>query len=833
MAGYYDKNKDYAAAIKKEKDPNKKNQLISERQNKIDAMNKAGTNKNGYTNNIYNTGNKNTGTSSSSGKGSSGGSSGGGSGSSGYFDQNKDYAAAIKNARTEAERQQLIAERQNKLNWMNSNGTNKGGWTNDIYNGGSTEANAPKGQYRNADAMLNNANKAAAPTTAATPTTETATTVEAATDPTAPTSFGTTDAAQKAALQAYITRQYAHQNAESGEGTYNGDGSMSLHDQTLLKSYQKNYNDAKAAGDQNGMALAHKAAEKLRDNYRYYPLANSNGYGLGQNNIGWVRDMVVRGDQLGNKMVDEYNRGTVTTTKYDKDGNFVNRYTGENIAAHDARVAKEMQRVNEKLAGQENNTFALRLSNPDDAKLSNAELLAKYGGGITEGNNGVGLYNAPTGRVSTGYASGGGGTGYANTAAAAGQNQMTAAGSPVGSTTANTIYDQFGYFDPNKDYAAAIKNASSTQEMVQLQKERQNKLNWMNANGTNKGYTNQIYTNYDNLFGEKQELPEYTGMTKDELFDGYNDMAASLEEQRRALLSAALAQNTAAQEKASGEYDELARQAYILKRQNENALPQQLAALGISGGGSESANLELAANYQNNLNSNEQARQQMLKDYALQALQARTQADSDISGYYADAKQQAMSAWQNEAANRNSWNQWAAGFGQQLKEYGDSLNSQTYQEILANKQYQDSLRQQQIDLALQMGDYKKLEAMGYDTTYLKRMQDAELEQLALDAMLTRANIAKVNSSVTRGSGGGTRSSKKGSGNSSGGNSGSNSSSSGTGTTDVSAEGLLKLQNLVKYYGTKSNPLVNTAIQNMLKNGIINEATYNAFLKTMK
>lgn len=44
---------------------------------------------------------------------------------------------------------------------------------------------------------------------------------------------------------------------------------------------------------------------------------------------------------------------------------------------------------------------------------------------------------------------------------------------------------------------------------------------------------------------------------------------------------------------------------------------------------------------------------------------------------------------------------------------------------------------------------------------------------------------------------------------------------------------MKLQNLVKYYGTKSNPLVNTAIQNMLKNGTINEATYNAFLKTMK
>ena len=828
MAGYYNPKKDYAAAIKAEKNPAKQAQLKAERQNKIDAMNAAGTNTKGYTNSIY-------GSSSGGGKkgnsGSSSGSSGSVSGSSGYFDKNLDYAAAIRNEKDPVKQAKLIAERQNKLNWMNASGTNTKGYTNDIY-GATPQASAPQGQYRSTEAALNNTNKAAIQPTATTQT-QTAAAAEAE-NPTAPTSFGSTDAAQRAALQAYITRQYAHQKAESGEGTYNGDGSMSLPDQTLLKGYQQKYNEAKAAGDQGGMTAAHKAAEKLRDNYRYYPLANSNGYGLGENNIGWIRDMVVRGDQLGNKMVDEYNRGTFTTTTYDKDGNFVNRYTGGDIAKHDARVAKEMQRVNEKLAGKENNTFAFRLSDPNDVSLSNAELLAKYGGGITEGNNGIGLYTAPNGTVMK-TTSGGGDSGMAASGTpltAAGYGGQAGYGTGT-DTAANSIYGQFGYFDPNKDYAAAIKNAASTQEMVQLEKERQNKLNWMNANGTNKGYTNQIYSNYNNLFGEKQELPEYTGMTKDELFGGYNEMAESLAEQRKALLSAALAQNTAEQEKANSNYDELARQAYILKRQNENALPQQLAALGISGGGSESANLSLAANYENNLASNEQARQQALRDYALQALQARTQADSDISGYFADAKQQAMNAWQNEAANRNSWNQWAAGYGQQLREYGDSLNSQTYQEILASKQYADTLRQQQIDLALQMGDYKKLAAMGYDTTYLKRMQDAELEQLALDAMLKRANIAKVNSSVTRGSGGGTRSSKKGSGKSNGGNGGSSSSGTGKGTTDVSAAGLMKLQNLVNYYGTKSNPLVNTAIQNMLKNGTINEATYNAFLKTMK
>ena len=92
MAGYYNPKKDYAAAIKNEKNPAKKEQLKAERQNKIDAMNAAGTNKKGYTNSIYG------GSYSSSGKGNaSSGGGGKGTGSGGYFDKNLDYAAAIRN----------------------------------------------------------------------------------------------------------------------------------------------------------------------------------------------------------------------------------------------------------------------------------------------------------------------------------------------------------------------------------------------------------------------------------------------------------------------------------------------------------------------------------------------------------------------------------------------------------------------------------------------------------------------------------------------------------------------------------------------------------------
>lgn len=191
MAGGFDKNKDYAAAIKNEKDPGKRNQLISERQNKLNWMNSTGRNKGGYTNSIY--GSKYS-TISEKGGSSGGGGWGGYSepdyaataaeakrqagyattvayqnaaqvklnnagleksmkatndtysgfnkatvdntrdessvnaaAAFGYFDPNKDYAADIAREKDPNKRSQLMQERNNKINWLNASGKNKWG----------------------------------------------------------------------------------------------------------------------------------------------------------------------------------------------------------------------------------------------------------------------------------------------------------------------------------------------------------------------------------------------------------------------------------------------------------------------------------------------------------------------------------------------------------------------------------------------------------------------------------------------------------------------------------------------------------------------------------
>ena len=769
----FDKNKDYAAAIKAATSQAEKNRLIAERQNKINWMNSTGNNKNGYTNDIYK---NNTGNSSFGGSSSKGGTSYGG------FDPNKDYAAAINSAKSQIERDRLIAERELKIAWQNATGQNKG-YTNDIYKkptssfGGTSSftppkiVDTPKGRYTDSfqdfsigidakdpqqkEAAQNRINSAIAAMQQNIEAYGTAT--PEMQDIFMRENQDYADQLRRMGVEPYQTGGRLYYNRlpsgeqKEPEGAYTGDHAMSLPDIALLRQYQTAYNDAKARGDETGMNAAHEMAEKLRANYREYPLKDSNGYGLGENDIGFIRDMTVRTDALGGRFVDEYNRNSVTTRKYDKDGNLQYTHTGS-IPRHDARAAKDFSETNRRLAlqGKDNNTFYSRVADPNDLSLSNGDFRTKY---------------ALAGSIDLG-------------------------GGPT-----NALEALFS--------SADIYNAS------------------------------QLKPEYAGNAFEGIDPGNYNGMTKQEIWDAYNGIAKNQADQRNSMLSQLLAQYDA--QKAQGEesFDDIARQAYIAKRQGETALPQRLAALGISGGGSESADLQLQANYQNNLNSNEQARQKMLKDYALQALIAQAQADSDISGYYSTANQNAMSAWQSELQNQNSWNQWAANFelqqqqmaesmrqwelnyALQKQQQADSLTDKEYEREWQERKYQDSLNQYALEMALKTGDYSKLAESGYNTDYLKQVQQAELEKMALEAAKLRSQLNK--------SGSGGRYSGK-SGNNGDGN-------NGPKPTDYPAGGLMKMLNTATFFGT-DNTLANYAYNNLVAGKKVSPETYEFFAKMM-
>ncbi len=769
----FDKNKDYAAAIKAATSQAEKNRLIAERQNKINWMNSTGNNKNGYTNDIYK---NNTGTSSFGGSSSKGGTSYGG------FDPNKDYAAAINSAKSQIERDRLIAERELKIAWQNATGQNKG-YTNDIYKkptysfGGTSSftppkiVDTPKGRYTDSfqdfsigidakdpqqkEAAQNRINSAIAAMQQNIEAYGTAT--PEMQDIFMRENQDYADQLRRMGVEPYQTGGRLYYNRlpsgeqKEPEGAYTGDHAMSLPDIALLRQYQTAYNDAKARGDETGMNAAHEMAEKLRANYREYPLKDSNGYGLGENDIGFIRDMTVRTDALGGRFVDEYNRNSVTTRKYDKDGNLQYTHTGS-IPRHDARVAKDFSETNRRLAlqGKDNNTFYSRVADPNDLSLSNGDFRTKY---------------ALAGSIDLG-------------------------GGPT-----NALEALFS--------SADIYNAS------------------------------QLKPEYAGNAFEGIDPGNYNGMTKQEIWDAYNGIAKNQADQRNSMLSQLLAQYDA--QKAQGEesFDDIARQAYIAKRQGETALPQRLAALGISGGGSESADLQLQANYQNNLNSNEQARQRMLKDYALQALIAQAQADSDISGYYSTANQNAMSAWQSELQNQNSWNQWAANFelqqqqmaesmrqwelnyALQKQQQADSLTDKEYEREWQERKYQDSLNQYALEMALKTGDFSKLAESGYNTDYLKQMQQAELEKMALEAAKLRSQLNK--------SGSGGRYSNN------------NEKEPDPTPQQLTDSGLLRLFNVASILGVDNklesvNTLANAAIHNLNATGKVSDNAYEIFRK---
>ncbi len=769
----FDKNKDYAAAIKAATSQAEKNRLIAERQNKINWMNSTGNNKNGYTNDIYK---NNTGTSSFGGSSSKGGTSYGG------FDPNKDYAAAINSAKSQIERDRLIAERELKIAWQNATGQNKG-YTNDIYKkptssfGGTSSftppkiVDTPKGRYTDSfqdfsigidakdsqqkEAAQNRINSAIAAMQQNIEAYGTAT--PEMQDIFMRENQDYADQLRRMGVEPYQTGGRLYYNRlpsgeqKEPEGAYTGDHAMSLPDIALLRQYKTAYNDAKARGDETAMKAAHEMAEKVRDNYRYYPLKDSNGYGLGENDIGFIRDMTVRTDALGGRFVDEYNRNSVTTRKYDKDGNLQYTHTGS-IPRHDARVAKDFSETNRRLAlqGKDNNTFYSRVADPNDLSLSNGDFRTKY---------------ALAGSIDLG-------------------------GGPT-----NALEALFS--------SADIYNAS------------------------------QLKPEYAGNAFEGIDPGNYNGMTKQEIWDAYNGIAKNQADQRNSMLSQLLAQYDA--QKAQGEesFDDIARQAYIAKRQGETALPQRLAALGISGGGSESADLQLQANYQNNLNSNEQARQKMLKDYALQALIAQAQADSDISGYYSTANQNAMSAWQSELQNQNSWNQWAANFelqqqqmaesmrqwelnyALQKQQQADSLTDKEYEREWQERKYQDSLNQYALEMALKTGDFSKLAESGYNTDYLKQVQQAELEKMALEAAKLRSQLNK--------SGSGGRYSNN------------NEKEPDPTPQQLTDSGLLRLFNVASILGVDNklesvNTLANAAIHNLNATGKVSDNAYEIFRK---
>lgn len=661
MAGGFDKNKDYAAAIKNEKDPGKRNQLISERQNKINWMNSTGQNKNGYSNSIY--GSKYS-TISEKGGSSGGGSRGGGWGS--YSEP--DYAAIAAQARREADMAATFASMNAaKIGMDNAAMEAAMKNTNDTYSG---------------------FNKATVDNTRS----------ESAINPAAYT-FRNFDP----------NRDYAAEIAKETDPVK----------RAQLKQERQNKIDwMNGAGTNKGYTNdIYKDDERKEAKYTPY---------FQDYTQGWDWNGIRKGARadLNNRAYDIINAMRQNSVAYGKS---------------DPATQKQLAAENQAYADQLNNLgIAVRQFEPGGSWYYTGRPVLK--GDPYETETGYyKLYDVP---------------------------------------------DNYDMFVNNNQY-----------EELLFDKDPKTQAEYGMNGGWGDWFMNAADMQAGAVDAQLKALQEKLAMQR-----GENNSY----------------------------YDDIASQAYIAKRQAEAAMPQRLAAYGISGGGSESAQLGLDTSYQNNINANELARQKMMQQLDYENILAQSQANSDKANIYAQAQKDAWNAYMQQQQWQQQQDQWQWEKDRWQKEF--ELNRQQYENELRYQMDQDEWkrRQYEIDLALEMGDYGKLASMGYNVDYLKKMQQYELQKLAQQAM----------KSSSRSSGGSSRSRSSGSGSSGGGYGGDvnapmvNSAAAGPqpmgGGTTPKTNGYTFL--VMNYKAMGDGPAFEERVADLIQKGQISRADYEAFLR---
>ena len=665
----------------------------------------------------------------------------------GGFDKNKDYAAAIKNEKDTGKRNQLISERQNKINWMNSTGQNKNGYSNSIY-GSKYSTISEKGGSAGGGSRGGGWGGYSEPDYAAT-----------AAEAKRQADYATTVAYQNAA-QVKLNNAGLEKNMKETNDTYSGFNKATV-DNTRDES---SVNAAAAFGyfDPNKDYAADIAREK-DPNKRSQLMQERNNKINWLNASGknkWGANNGIYGSQYST--IEEkpdapavQNQYTPYYQDYTQGWSFDSLGKGSradlNNRAHD--IINAMRRNSAAYAAADKATRK-QLAAENQAY---ADQLRKLGISVRQFEPGGSWYYTDREIMDGDYYE-----------------------SPYGYYKLNDVPEDYDMFVNNNMYS----------EML-----------------------------YDK---DPKTQADLVGEWGDWFMNGADMQASAIDDQLAALQAQLDMQKT----QNNNYYDDIAAQAYVAKRQAESALPQRLAAYGISGGGSESAQLGLDTSYQNNINANELARQSMLQQLDYQNILAQSQANSDKANIYAQAQKDAYNAYLQQKQleqqqDQINWNKhtWQEEFNAQK----DLLTAQNKAQM-SEEQFRNW--EARVKFAIQIGDTDMLDSLGFNVSYLDKMQRYELQQAAADAM---------KSSRSRSSGGSGRSRSS---------SGSSSSYSSSGSTPVvnsvsygpqaiSGRGSTPQTNgytflVMNYKAMGDGPAFEEMVADLIQKGQISRADYEAF-----
>lgn len=222
----------------------------------------------------------------------------------------------------------------------------------------------------------------------------------------------------------------------------------------------------------------------------------------------------------------------------------------------------------------------------------------------------------------------------------------------------------------------------------------------------------------------------------------YLDLAAAYEQKAREL--AAQQQEAMAKQLATSKqgtkssYDSNASQNYINYMRQKNALPEQLRAMGVNGGASETAQTRMMNNYAMNQGANEASR-------ASAIAQLQNSYDTNLANI--------MQALEENIMNNN------LALSQSQIQYDDTLAQRAAEEARYNAEVERAARERAEDIARD----EKWKQAEFDFTkqqykddqkwkkkeWEKLLRDQKLEQYAAGAekYVTRSDIKKINDRI--------------------------------------------------------------------------------------
>lgn len=562
----------------------------------------------------------------------------------GGFDKNKDYAAAIKNEKDPGKRNQLISERQNKLNWMNSTGRNKGGYTNSIYGskystisekgGSSGGRRGGSGSDYDTEALRKYVED-------------------------------TAKVAYQNENQVKLNNAAMEKNMKESEDTYSGFNKMSA-DNTREEATA---NPASAFGhfDPNKDYAADIAKEKDPNRRKQLMQERNNKVNwldaTGKNK--WGANNGIYGSQYST--IEEkpdapavQNQYTPYYQDYTQGWSFDSLGKGSRADLNNRRYAIiNAMRQNSASYAAADKATRKQLEAENQAY---ADQLRKLGISVRQFEPGGSWYYTGRGIMDGDY--------Y------------------------ESPYGYYKLYDVPEDYDMFVNNNM---------------------------YSEMLYDK------DPKTQADLVGEWGDWFMNGADMQASAIDDQLAALQTQLELQKG----ENNSYYDDIAAQAYVAKRQAESALPQRLAAYGISGGGSESAQLGLDTSYQNNINANELARQKMMQQLDYQNILAQSQANSDKANIYAQAQKDAFNAylqqkqWEQQQEQIN-WNKhtWQEEFNKNNERWDKEFNYG-----VGRDEAQD--RFNMIDYSIAMHNWDALDKMGIDTSYMRRQDAYEAAQQAL------------------------------------------------------------------------------------------------------